>query len=356
MSLPKGPALRAAAAGHYCQHCQAAQIAAGVHRPPFRIVRGMDVEPLPEFLKPLEYLKQPFPREAVEIAVERREEAIPYLLRSLEWANANPAEANDGDRPYMLHVFGLYLLAQFRETRALPLVIQLFHNPRYEELTGAIATEGLSQILASVSGGDAGPIQAVIEDASFDQWVRSAAVNALGVLVHSGLRSRQEISAYLGELLSGRLERKPSHVWDIVCAVCSDFGFAEHLPAIRQAFAEKLVNPRFDPLEDLEQEIQLPPGTSHRVSWKRYGLVSDTIEAINWWDCFRTEAEVRAEKARRLQQIAAGGQTSGLLPDEFKPVGAAATPLVRSAPKVGRNDPCPCNSGKKYKKCCGSQA
>jgi len=25
----------------------------------------------------------------------------------------------------------------------------------------------------------------------------------------------------------------------------------------------------------------------------------------------------------------------------------------REAPKVGRNDPCPCGSGKKYKKCCG---
>lgn len=25
----------------------------------------------------------------------------------------------------------------------------------------------------------------------------------------------------------------------------------------------------------------------------------------------------------------------------------------RVAPKVGRNDPCPCGSGKKYKKCCG---
>jgi SEC-C motif-containing protein len=28
-------------------------------------------------------------------------------------------------------------------------------------------------------------------------------------------------------------------------------------------------------------------------------------------------------------------------------------PVTRSAPKVGRNDPCPCGSGKKYKKCCG---
>ena len=28
-------------------------------------------------------------------------------------------------------------------------------------------------------------------------------------------------------------------------------------------------------------------------------------------------------------------------------------PVRREGPKVGRNDPCPCNSGKKYKKCCG---
>ena len=28
-------------------------------------------------------------------------------------------------------------------------------------------------------------------------------------------------------------------------------------------------------------------------------------------------------------------------------------PMTREEPKVGRNDPCPCGSGKKYKKCCG---
>ena len=27
--------------------------------------------------------------------------------------------------------------------------------------------------------------------------------------------------------------------------------------------------------------------------------------------------------------------------------------IVREAARVGRNDPCPCGSGKKYKKCCG---
>ncbi len=32
------------------------------------------------------------------------------------------------------------------------------------------------------------------------------------------------------------------------------------------------------------------------------------------------------------------------------------TTIVRSGPKVGRNDPCPCGSGKKYKHCCGKSA
>lgn len=32
-----------------------------------------------------------------------------------------------------------------------------------------------------------------------------------------------------------------------------------------------------------------------------------------------------------------------------------AVPFVRQSAKIGRNDPCPCGSGKKYKKCCGSE-
>jgi preprotein translocase subunit SecA len=31
-------------------------------------------------------------------------------------------------------------------------------------------------------------------------------------------------------------------------------------------------------------------------------------------------------------------------------------PARRSGPKVGRNEPCPCGSGKKYKNCCGRVA
>jgi len=33
--------------------------------------------------------------------------------------------------------------------------------------------------------------------------------------------------------------------------------------------------------------------------------------------------------------------------------GRVVQPFVRDTPKVGRNDPCPCGSGKKYKQCHG---
>ena len=33
--------------------------------------------------------------------------------------------------------------------------------------------------------------------------------------------------------------------------------------------------------------------------------------------------------------------------------GVAPKQVIRTSPKTGRNDPCPCGSGKKYKKCCG---
>jgi hypothetical protein len=39
-------------------------------------------------------------------------------------------------------------------------------------------------------------------------------------------------------------------------------------------------------------------------------------------------------------------------PDAPEPV----APIVRDAPKIGRNDPCPCGSGKKHKKCCGKSS
>ncbi|HUT86075.1 MAG TPA: SEC-C metal-binding domain-containing protein [Elusimicrobiales bacterium] len=42
-------------------------------------------------------------------------------------------------------------------------------------------------------------------------------------------------------------------------------------------------------------------------------------------------------------------------PDQVKGIGQTIETYRRQEPKVGRNDPCSCGSGKKYKKCCGKK-
>jgi uncharacterized protein len=50
-----------------------------------------------------------------------------------------------------------------------------------------------------------------------------------------------------------------------------------------------------------------------------------------------------------------GNQPPGLIGDDFHLGGQKEVEQVlRSGPKIGRNDPCPCSSGKKFKKCCGA--
>ena len=85
----------------------------------------------------------------------------------------------------------------------------------------------------------------------------------------------------------------------------------------------------------------------------------------------RSEEEVAALEAEQRRQAATRAmefqhaQSTGYAPmpqpgaeaeglQAGAAVAAAAAPMVRSGPKVGRNDPCPCGSGKKYKHCHGA--
>jgi len=43
---------------------------------------------------------------------------------------------------------------------------------------------------------------------------------------------------------------------------------------------------------------------------------------------------------------------NGVLPDHIKHVRIHLTPRQLRRGKVGRNEPCPCGSGKKFKRCC----
>jgi preprotein translocase subunit SecA len=69
------------------------------------------------------------------------------------------------------------------------------------------------------------------------------------------------------------------------------------------------------------------------------------------------EQQQRQAQARQLQfqHAEAGGLPAGEPEPQPEPrvTIAQQTPMQRDTPKVGRNDPCPCGSGKKYKHCHG---
>ncbi len=104
-----------------------------------------------EILRELEPYTGRFPMKAMRAAIEQREAITPELLRTLESVAAAPAEwAARQDN--MLHVFAIFLLAQFREKAAYPLLVRIVSAPGETpfDLFGDTITEALSRILASV--------------------------------------------------------------------------------------------------------------------------------------------------------------------------------------------------------------
>jgi hypothetical protein len=105
---------------------------------------------VPEILKELEPYTGRFPMKAMRAAVEQREAITPELLKVLEACAEDPvAFARRED--HMLHLFGLFLLAEFREKRACPLAVKIFSAPGEVpfDLYGDTVTEGIERDLRS---------------------------------------------------------------------------------------------------------------------------------------------------------------------------------------------------------------
>lgn len=128
-------------------------------------------------------------------------------------------------------------------------------------------------------------------------------------------------------------------------------------------------------MDHLRQGINLrayaqkdPKQEFKRESFELFRMLLDNIKAEVVRVLFhvriasREEIEEMEEQRRREQEnLQLQHAQSSALQGEESAVDnasqkAAATPFVRSNEKVGRNDPCPCGSGKKYKQCHGSLA
>jgi uncharacterized protein YchJ len=287
----------------------------------------MDVQLL---LAQLERNEGHFPKAAIREAIEHRSESIPPLLDILEAVARDPRSfASDPKR--MIHIYAMYLLAQFRETRAYPLLVEIFSTPGElsMDLAGDVVTEDLGSILASVSDGDVSGMTSLVENEQANEYVRSAALKGLVTLVACGKRSRDEVMAYFRGLFR-TLDRTPSNAWNSLASRCADLCPEELAEDLHIAFEEGLIEPLYIGWENIEDALRAGREAAMIRLKRRYQLIDDVEKQIGWWACFE-------ENKRNWDSVKI----------RFPP------PAPNSRPKVGRNEPYPCGSGKKFKRCCG---
>lgn len=314
-----------------------------------------------EIIQRFQWLGKGFEQEAVEAALARREEVTPALLGILEDVADRGAEV-DKDGTYMGHLYATYLLAQFRETRAYPLIVRiaLLPSDELEELWGDFTTTDLDSVLASVCGGDLSGIKSLIENDAADEWARGAGIDAILVLVAAGLMNREEAVDYFATLYRGKLARtaKNEQVWSQLVYSSTEIYPAELMGDIERVYADDLVDPTFIAIEDVKETLARGKDSvlASLAASPHHQLINDTIETFGTWACFEEDADEETDPDEDdLADFDWDDDEFDAGRDPLEPylVQDQYGTVRRTAPKIGRNDPCFCGSGKKYKKCCG---
>jgi hypothetical protein len=249
---------------------------------------------LTEIISELENYTGKFPRLALEKAIEQKEAITPLLLANLEKWKDNLEELLELP-DYFLHIYALFLLAQFRETKAYPLIIEFFSAPGdiTLDVTGDVVTENLGSILANVSGGNIEPVKTLIENPQVNEYVRSAALKSLLVLVAEDVVSRKVVIDYFQELFSTKLEKEYSYIWTSLVSNSARLYPLELKEYIDQAFESDLVDLFFVNQETIDNIIE--QGQDAILAQLRqdshYSLIKDTISEMEWWACFQDKKQ-----------------------------------------------------------------
>lgn len=95
---------------------------------------------------------------------------------------------------------------------------------------------------------------------------------------------------------------------------------------------DSLVNP--NPIDTMDEDTVVNLGfDKEKLYYNMVGAKADWLYELPQWDSLLTEE-------RRKELYLKQKKSNTIVKDK----------------KIGRNDPCPCGSGKKYKKCCGANA
>lgn len=159
----------------------------------------------------------------------------------------------------------------------------------------------------------------VIKDLSINKWVRLEYLELVRDMLAHGEVPVVDVNSLLTEIFA---TSKSPVINAFAIGICTDNQLTEHYEAIAKCYENDLVD--IDHWGDLEDvEIKFGMKTERENPRKLTELQEQWQKAIADIDVF--------------------------LEEDDEP--ALAT-HVKKQPKIGRNDPCPCGSGKKYKKCC----
>jgi hypothetical protein len=248
----------------------------------------------------------------------------------------------DGDRSAKDSLFFIFhLLGDWREKSAYRPLTRLLRCPPddIDEIFGGALVETSHRVLAAVFDGDPAPLYDVVLDPGADEFIRSRMLEAIAMVTLNGEMPRAEAIRFLRVCYSEIDPQDECFVWHGWQSAIALLGLAELKPLVEQAFTRGFISRGWLELHHFEEDLQKgvdDPAALPRQSNGEYSLFGDTIEELSTWHCFRP----KPPKPRESKDV-------------FRHASQRWTgPAINRYKHLGRNDPCPCGSGRKFKKCC----
>ena len=280
-----------------------------------------------------------FPKAAMAAARGEREAMVPIFIDLVDRLGRQPISAmKDGDLVALIPIF--HMLGEWQEQRAYRPLLHMLRQPTQtlDYLLGDAVTETSFRVIAGTFDGDLQPLFAAIDDPKADDFARSSLMSAL-VLI-AVLEPGQK--PLIEDFTRSFRERNPEASSDVLMGwteTIAELGLEDMTETVRVLFDTEVIPKEYcdfsEFLDDLHatQEAGGAPVTPHF----RKHLITDAIEELSRWHCY-SDAFLAQQKTRKVSNDLRVAPWTEI----FK------TPVSR----VGRNDPCPCGSGRKHKKCC----
>jgi hypothetical protein len=209
--------------------------------------------------------------------------------------------------------------------------------------------------MAAVFDGDTAPLCEIIRDPEADEIVRSRMCEALAMVTLRGELPREQTAHFLQSCFSELEPQDQCFLWQGWQNAVAMLGLVELAPVVKQAFDRGYIDPQSMSYEDFERDLQQAANGGPPPAWhaaREFELFGDTVEELASWVYSDLEDDSEEDFAEKE-----GGWEPGERIEDGRVLWRPGDgPAVNPYKSVGRNDPCPCGSGKKFKKCCLGKA